>query len=932
MSNVGPPTVRHLTRMAMRQYKNHLLFIVLLGVVVAAGCGGDEAGTATVPEQDSEDNFDGGQLDQTTSSDGVSLCIDRDGDGYGEGCDLGFDCNDGASHIYDGAVELCDFVDNDCDGDVDEECPCIEGTISPCYTGPIGTLGVGRCSAGWQMCEGGDWTDCRSELVPRDEDCDSLDNDCNGLVDEGLTNACGQCGGTPEEVCGDGLDNDCNGVIDDVEAGCDCDGRENQVCYSGPPNTLGVGSCRGGTFDCVDDAWGPCRGEVIPSAEACDGIDNDCDGLIDEGLTNACGECGVVTARETCDGVDNDCDGLIDEGLVLLCGLCSAEGLEEICGDGLDNDCDTFVDEACACEGEAACYPGSAATRNVGACEDGTRGCDSSGEFWGPCGGAVLPQPEICDGLDNDCDGFVDISPAGCNLCTRNVEECDNVDNDCDGAIDEYLRNSCGQCIDAVEGEALCDGLDNDCDGLVDEGLLNACGECGDSCYVEDWSVAGGNLDEGESNGLDADLSEGLRLGSEPYVYPFLWVANDGDSTVSRVNTEDPTQPIQTVGVGSRPSRTAVDLDGNVWVINRAFGGQGSVTKILAENESGDAEVLFTANIGGNNHIPRGVAIDADNNAWVGTYNPGALYQLRNSDGGILFQTTIDVSVYGLAIDSEGTLWISNINGNIGRFNTDTRTMDGIYPDDRFRMPSGVCLQPYGIAVDGDGHVWVGNWTCNNLVEFDPDNGFRVYTPPGGDASRMGQTRGVAVDDHGRVWVSGYGSSVVGRFDPSTSTWRVSNTCSGPIGIGVSGNGTVWSPCHTSNNVTYFDEDVNQLGTVSVGSNPYSYSDMTGFQLRTFTARLGTWTVTYDCGRSNCTFDKVEWESTELAGSEVQVRARSSVDGATWSARVGAFRVSPASLAALPDGRYVEIEVSLRGGEDDISPVVRSVEVHWQRP
>lgn len=89
-----------------------------------------------------------------------------------------------------------------------------------------------------------------------------------------------------------------------------------------------------------------------PTAETCDGMDNDCDGMIDEGVANACGGCGMVT-REMCDGVDNDCDGAIDEGVLNACGTCGRAPVE-IC-DGLDNDCDGVVDDhTCGAEPEDA--------------------------------------------------------------------------------------------------------------------------------------------------------------------------------------------------------------------------------------------------------------------------------------------------------------------------------------------------------------------------------------------------------------------------------------------------------------------------------------------------------------------------------------------------------------------------------------------------
>ncbi|MBQ9818468.1 MAG: phosphodiester glycosidase family protein [Proteobacteria bacterium] len=226
------------------------------------------------------------------------------------------------------SAETCNSIDDDCDGEVDEDNVC-------CVPEP-------------EICDEKD-NDCDGEVdednvccVPEPEVCDEKDNDCDGEVDE--DNVC--CVPEPE-VC-DEKDNDCDGQVD-----------EDNVC-------------------CVP--------------EICDGKDNDCDGQVDE--DNVC----CVPEPEVCDEKDNDCDGQVDEDNV----CCVPE--PEVC-DEKDNDCDGKIDEDDVCETPEDC----------------------------------IPSDEICDGKDNDCDGKTDEDDV-CETseeCIPSKEICDGKDNDCDGKIDE---------------------------------------------------------------------------------------------------------------------------------------------------------------------------------------------------------------------------------------------------------------------------------------------------------------------------------------------------------------------------------------------------------------------------------------------------------------------------------------------------------------
>ncbi len=298
------------------------------------------------------------------------------------------------------------------------------------------------------------------------------------------------------EIC-DGKDNDCDGQIDEVMGGCACNDGSMQPCYSGRAGTEDVGECVGGTQVCEDGQWADCEGEVTPEMEACNTLDDDCNGTADDLGTSSCGvgacaatvdvcvagqlqQCVPGTpGLEVCDGIDNNCNQLTDESDPLvgtacdsgLLGVCQA-GTQacvmsalvcvpdqmagsELC-DSLDNDCDGTTDNN---------VPGTGGTCNTGlpgVCAAGTVGCQNNSI---DCYPDTPPSQEVCDSVDNDCNGFTDEADpmAGTACDTGLLGVCQPGTVTCvSGSLD---------CVQDVASSAeTCDGTDEDCDGVDDNG------------------------------------------------------------------------------------------------------------------------------------------------------------------------------------------------------------------------------------------------------------------------------------------------------------------------------------------------------------------------------------------------------------------------------------------------------------------------------
>jgi len=622
--------------------------------------------------------------------------------------------------------------------------------------------------------------------------------------------------------------------------------------------------------------------------------------------------------------------------------------------------------------------------------------CDCGGGLGGSTctSTADCPTGFVClDGLCRDRDtGDAGpptscISPADCDpglscVSGRCVDDPGCVDPDGDGFGEGCtLGPDCDEGNPTQTGREVCDGMDNDCDGEADNGVLSPCGDCNPDCEATGRGPGSEmpfdpEMDDSEGVGLDDEGA--IVLDSREVPTDFIWIANTPQGTVSRFSTTAPYPETGRFVTGpassNDPSRTSVNSSGDVYVGNRGGGSVSRISVLGAECPDTNGDGIITTSSSGdflpwgqddcvlwNRELPgsfiRAVAAqdvvgpdgELEEYVWIGGWNSNTVYKLDGRTGEVLFTTPAPVQTYGFALDASGNLWISGIGGSLGRIDTN-RCIDeascaapacGADGDDCVKQVIPLPTPSYGITVDFMQRVWLGGHSGSSTIKrYDPS------APLGSRFLVVGRngTHGIAADAVGFVWAAGQGGgvyrvdAVTGDAVTVTGTEGASNK-----GIAVDSEGKVWSITQSPEAIVItpgptLGEYTVERGVASSIVNPYTYSDMTGLQLRLATNPRGYYRAIFEgCPETlpgDTEWGDLAWEAETPAGTSVVWRARTAatrdaLDSADW---VTLATVPPDSSpvnigAAFMDagveiGRWLMIEAQLTAERTSTTEVI----------
>lgn len=529
---------------------------------------------------------------------------------------------------------------------------------------------------------------------------------------------------------------------------------------------------------------------------------------------------------------------------------------------------------------------------------------------------------------------------------------------------------------DNIDGDSCAPGSSQSCDnptqppGTMGPDKTDTVGQ-GGSPFDPNEAGSGGIKRDDKGNVV---LDPGTAMGGNK---PILWVANSAEGTVSKVDTramQEVARYYTHPGGGADPSRTTVGLSGDVVVANRAvpdpkrasavkiagdksgcvdrnrngkidtFEGAGAVPAQFVwqegQAESPDECVLWLTDLssGGVGTLPRAAGFNAEpgnegelsTQIYIGLFGTHELLRLDAKTGAVLKRIAVSPAMpYGLVIDKDANVWIRGAEGSLVK--VDVRRGDAVSFYDARNGKAPPC--PYGITADARGNIYTAGSTC--VSRFNPmTETWDVVQVPGSSF-----LRGLGADGNFGIWATDTSNGMF-HIDASGANMVYKGMAAIPgsnVGAAIDFDGIPWLISLGEGRAYRVDPKDYSIRSVKVGNGPYTYSDMTGSQLRIAANPFGQYRHVFPGCGSDTRWLTLNWKLSSPSGTSIVIKARAGatradLESAAWTlqATVPPDRAPvPLRLPAGSKPDFLQVEFTLHSTDIKLTPILTSVSVGY---